>query len=118
MVPVGATIVEVAAKAAAGGALVLAFAALAQTLSPKRFAGILSAAPSVALAGLIVTLLASGVADADSSLRGMAVGAVGFVFYCLAAVPLCARLGTWRGSALALLAWGGVATAGYVLVLT
>jgi hypothetical protein len=41
------------------------------------------------LAGLIVTLLASGVADADSSLRGMAVGAAGFVVYSPAAVPLC-----------------------------
>jgi hypothetical protein len=115
--PVGATIVEVAVKAAAGGAFVLVFAALAQVLSPKRFAGILSAAPSVALAGLIVTVLATGVADGVSSLRGMAVGAAGFVVYCLAAVPLCARRGTWRGSALALFVWGAVAVAGYLLVL-
>ena len=36
-------------------ALVLgAFAALSKSLKPKRFAGILAAAPSVAVAGLVV----------------------------------------------------------------
>lgn len=113
----GSTIVEVAVKAAAGGALVLTFAALAQMLSPKRLAGVLSAAPSVALAGLTVTLMFSGVTDATASLRGMAVGAAGFVVYCLLAVPLCRAMGTWQGSATALAAWAAVAAVGYALVL-
>jgi hypothetical protein len=34
----------------AGGALVVAFALLSETLKPKRFAGLFSAAPAVALA--------------------------------------------------------------------
>jgi hypothetical protein len=66
----GSSVAEVALKAVGGGVFVLLFAALAQTLSPKRFAGILSAAPSVALAGLLVTLAFSGVPDATASLRG------------------------------------------------
>jgi uncharacterized membrane protein (GlpM family) len=114
---VGSSIAEVALKAAGGGAFVLLFAALAQTLSPKRFAGILSAAPSVALAGLLVTLLSTGVADAAASLRGMAIGAAAFVGYCLATVPLCHRLGIWRGSSTALGVWVVVAAVGYVAVL-
>jgi hypothetical protein len=40
----GAKVAEVALKALAGGLFVLAFAALAQTLTPKRFAGVFSAA--------------------------------------------------------------------------
>jgi hypothetical protein len=39
-------------KGVAGGSLVVAFALLSEGLSPKRFAGLFSAAPAVALAGL------------------------------------------------------------------
>jgi uncharacterized membrane protein YeiB len=78
----------VALKALAGGLLVLAFAALAQILMPKRFAGILSAAPSVALGSLLVTALFKTPQDIALSGRGMAVGAVAFTAYCLLAVPL------------------------------
>jgi Protein of unknown function (DUF3147) len=115
--PVGSSVAEVALKAAGGGVFVLLFAALAQTLSPKRFAGILAAAPSVAIAGLLVTVQFSDVTDAVASLRGMAVGAASFVAYCLVVVPLCRRLGTWRGSAAALTVWGAVAAAGYLAAL-
>ena len=41
-----------AIKGLVGGTLVLAFALLSQSLDPKRFAGLFSAAPAVALAGL------------------------------------------------------------------
>src|SRR5437764_732532 len=41
---------ELALKSVCGGALVLLFCAFAQTLSPKRFAGVFAAAPTVALA--------------------------------------------------------------------
>ncbi|GAA4606274.1 putative membrane protein (GlpM family) [Actinoplanes octamycinicus] len=113
----GRTVLEIVLKALAGGVLVLAFAALAQVLKPKRFAGIFAAAPSVALAGLIVTVLFSGDRDLPAAGAGMAVGAVGFVVYCLAAVPLIRRFGAWKGSGAALLAWGAVAAAGYAAVL-
>ena|SRR5689334_19620105 len=108
---------EVALKALAGGLFVLAFAALAQMLSPKRFAGVFSAAPSVALGSLLVTAVFSGLADVAQAARGMAVGAVAFTVYCLTAAPLLGRLGAWRGSLAALGVWGAVAGAGYLLVL-
>jgi hypothetical protein len=113
----GRTVLEVLVKAAAGGLLVLAFAALAQMLKPKRFAGIFAAAPSVALAGLIVTVLFTGDRDLPAAGAGMAVGGVAFVLYCLAAVPLVRRFGAWKGSAGALVVWAAVAAAGYAAVL-
>jgi hypothetical protein len=111
-------IVEVALKALAGGLFVLAFAALAQTISPKRFAGVFSAAPSVALGSLLVTLVFSGPGDVARSARGMAVGAVAFTAYCLVTVPLIRRWGAWRGSAAALAGWAAVAGLGYLVVLS
>jgi hypothetical protein len=41
----------------------LAFAALSETLKPRRLAGILAAAPSVAIAGLAIGAAAKGPAD-------------------------------------------------------
>jgi hypothetical protein len=94
----GVKVAEVALKALAGGLFVLAFAALSQVLAPKRFAGVFSAAPSVALGSLLVTVAFSGIGDVATSARGMQVGAVAFTVYCLAAVPLLKRWGAWRGS--------------------
>ncbi len=113
----GGKVIEIALKALAGGVFVLAFAALAQVLSPKRFAGVFSAAPSVALAGLLVTAAFSGVPDVARSAPGMAVGAVAFAAYCALAVPLLRRWGTWRGTGGALVAWAVTAALGYLLVL-
>ncbi|WP_432927830.1 hypothetical protein ACQPZZ_00350 [Microbispora sp. CA-135349] len=108
-------IVEVVLKALAGGVFVLAFAALAEMLTPKRLAGVFCAAPSVALASLIVTACIAGVPDVLASARGMQIGAVGFALYCLIAVPLLRRWGTWWGALAALTVWGAVVAVGYAL---
>jgi hypothetical protein len=110
------TVAEITIKAVAGGLLVLVFAALAQTLSPKRFAGILSAAPSVALAGLSVTALSSDRDDVAASLPAMGIGAVAFVAYCAVVVPVTRRFGVWRGSLIALALWGALAGIGFAAV--
>ena len=47
-------------KAVNGGLFVVLFALIAEMLKPKRFAGLFSAAPSVALANLIVVIVAKG----------------------------------------------------------
>jgi hypothetical protein len=114
----GSKVAELALKAVAGGLLVLAFAALAQMIAPKRFAGILSAAPSVALGSLLVTFAVKGAGDVALSAGGMQVGAVAFTGYCLAAVPLVKAWGAWRGSAAALGVWAAIAAVGYGLVLS
>ncbi|MEU4215617.1 hypothetical protein [Actinoplanes sp. NPDC026623] len=114
----GETVAEVALKALAGGLLVLTFAALSKGLRPERFAGVFSAAPSVALGSLAVTLLFAGTGDLAAIGSGMAVGAAGFVGYCLATPPLVRRLGAWKGSAAALLVWTAVSAAGYWTLLS
>lgn len=96
---------EVAAKTLLGGCLVVVFALLAQTLSPKRFAGVFAAAPSVALASLAMTCAFDGSADARRACSGMAAGALGFVAYAMVAPAAMRRLGTLRGSVTSLAGW-------------
>lgn len=98
-------LLAVGAKALLGGVLVVLFAVGAETLSPKRFAGVFAGAPSVALASLSVTLATKGSAEAAVACAGMAAGAVGFAAYCACSPALMRRLGTLRGSAAALVAW-------------
>lgn len=100
-----------AIKAVAGGALVLAFALISETLAPKRFAGLFSAAPAVAIAGLIITLLDKGAHDAHQSSVGMLAGTAGLVVYAAAVVPLLRRTPASRAAAMAISAWLLVAAA-------
>jgi hypothetical protein len=65
-------------KAANGGLFVVAFAVVSEVLKPKHFAGLFSAAPSVALANLAVIVAVKGHGDAIASTRGMLIGAVAF----------------------------------------
>jgi uncharacterized membrane protein (GlpM family) len=104
-------LIEIVLKTVLGGALVLVFALIAETLSPKRFAGILSAAPSVALASLLMTVTFKGPLDARRACAGMVAGAVGFVAYCALAPSTLRRFGTLRGAALALVGWVVVSAA-------
>ncbi len=92
-------------KGLAGGSLVLAFAVLSETLSPKRFAGLFSAAPAVAIAGLAIASLDKGSHDAHEAAVGMIAGAVGMVAYAAAAVPLLRRMRASRAAVAALGAW-------------
>lgn len=112
----GSDIVEVCVKALLGGVLVMVFALFAETLSPKRFAGVFAAAPTVALASLLVTTIASGPADAKRASVGMIAGGVGFVVYALAAPELMRKLGPLRGASAALLGWGAATAAALPLL--
>jgi uncharacterized membrane protein (GlpM family) len=108
--------VEVGGKGVLGGTLVVLFAVLAQTLSPKRFAGVFAAAPSVALASLFITTLHKGPDDARRACVGMIAGAIGFVVYALLAPAAMRRFGSLRGSSAALLGWAAVTAAALPLV--
>jgi hypothetical protein len=92
-------------RVVAGGVFVVLFAMLSDALKPKMFAGLFSAAPSVATASLLVTGLAMGAARDQKYATGMIVGAVGLVCYSLAAAILVKHLGGSAGSALAWVAW-------------
>ena len=65
-------------KAVNGGLFVVLFALLAEALEPKRFAGVFSAAPSVALANLIVVIVSKGHGEGIANTRGMAIGGLAF----------------------------------------
>jgi hypothetical protein len=64
-----------------GGLVVSSFAALADVLKPKSFAGLFGAAPSVALATLSLTILTQGKPYAAIEARSMIVGALSFCVY-------------------------------------
>jgi uncharacterized membrane protein (GlpM family) len=97
--------VILAIKGLAGGTLVVVFALLSQGLQPKRFAGLFSAAPAVALAGLTVTLLDKGAHDAHQSAAGMIAGGVGMALYAAAVIPLLRRARPALGSMAAIGIW-------------
>lgn len=111
-------VVILAVKGLAGGTLVLAFALLSQGLEPKRFAGLLSAAPAVALAGLTVALLDKGAHDAHQAATGMIAGGVGMAVYAAAMIPLLRRARASVASLSALGVWTVVAAAVAVPLLT
>jgi uncharacterized membrane protein (GlpM family) len=101
--------VTILIRAAAGGLLVVAFAVLSEVVKPKRFAGLFSAAPAVAIAGLVVTLSTKGSPDGKDAALGMLAGAGGMVAYSAAAVALLRRQGPHVASAAAMLVWFAVA---------
>jgi uncharacterized membrane protein (GlpM family) len=103
-----------ALKGLAGGSLVTAFALLSEGFAPKRFAGLFSAAPAVAIASLVIVLLDKGAHDAHQNTVGMLAGAAGMSVYAAAAVPLLSRMTAGRAALAALAAW--FVTAGVVAV--
>jgi len=81
----------IAFKALNGGLFVVAFSLVGAAATPQRFAGLFSAAPSIALANLLITAVASGSADARHNSQGMIVGATALVVATLAGLVLMRR---------------------------
>lgn len=104
-------------RALIAGVFVVAFSVLGEVLRPKRFAGLFGAAPSVALANLIVVVAALGTAEAAADAHAMIVGAVGFVAFCLAERFLLRRFSALVASVLCSLLWFAVAGLLYVAAL-
>ena len=105
-------------KALNGGLFVVVFAAAAEVLKPRRFAGLLSAAPSVALANLIVIIVAKGQPAGLENSRGMLVGAIAFTVAAVCGVVLVRHLGALRGAVGICLAWLLMAVSGYLAFLS
>ena len=100
-------------KALNGGLFVVAFALVGEMLQPKRFAGLFSAAPSVALANLIVVIASKGPGVGSANARGMLVGAAAFAVSAAGGVLLVRRYRAKLGAALVAVTWLGLAGAGY-----
>lgn len=77
-----------------GGIVVSFFAVFADALKPKSFAGLLGAAPSVALATLSLTVWKKGPAYAATEAQSMILGAAAFFIYA-AVVSSILRGGRW-----------------------
>lgn len=110
-------IVPIGIKALAGGVFVVAFSLIGEMAAPKRFAGLFSAAPSIALSSLLVVVLVKGSAEAQRASTGMIVGAIAFVLACGVGVTLIRRFRALRGSLLMCGAWLLLAEAGYLVAL-
>lgn len=74
-----------------GGMVVSAFAVLGDILRPKSFAGLFGAAPSVALATLVLTISKNGKAYAAKETHSMMAGAIAFCIYASCASRLMMR---------------------------
>lgn len=82
---------ELLLRFAIGGIVVSAFALLGDLLKPKGFAGLFGAAPSVALATLVLTVSKQGKEYASIEARSMLIGAIGFLVYALVVSRLLIR---------------------------
>jgi hypothetical protein len=100
-------------KSLAGGILVAAFAALGERVRPQGLAGLLAAAPAVALASLAVTAAIDGAHQVGVAATGMTVGAAALAIASLLAVDTVRRFGALRGSVVSVAAWLAVAAALY-----
>lgn len=94
-----------------GGVAVSMFAALGDTLQPKSFAGLFGAAPSIALATLLITLSQQGASFAAVEGRSMIVGAFALAAYSWAVCVLLKKfmMSSWAATMLAFVVWFTVA---------
>jgi hypothetical protein len=98
-------ILEYVARFIAGGLLVCVFALISQICMPKQFAGIFSAAPSVLLAGLVITIFTQGASHAVLTAQGAIFGALGMIVYCFIATPAIQKHKALTGSIVSLAGW-------------
>jgi uncharacterized membrane protein (GlpM family) len=111
------TFVQLVLKGLAGGVFVVVFALLGSVVKPKRFAGLFSAAPSVAIASLLITVYAMGSAEGTQDARSMIVGAVALIIAALLGLPLLTHLSALRSASCIAGFWFAAAATGYVVVI-
>jgi hypothetical protein len=94
-----------------GGLFVSTFAVLGTILRPKSFAGLFGAAPSIALATLLLTIHYQGVTFAAVEARSMIFGAIAFFVYACVVRYSIMRFGLPASivAAVGILVWLGVA---------
>jgi uncharacterized membrane protein (GlpM family) len=109
-------LVYIGLKALAGGLLVVAFSLLAEAVQPKRFAGVFSAAPAIALASLLLTAYLKGTSMALAQTSGMLLGSAAMVVYCAFSLFAVDRFRALLGSIGAWAAWFVVAGGLYLVL--
>jgi hypothetical protein len=104
-------VTEYVARFVIGGIAVSCFAMLGDLLRPKSFAGLFSAAPSVALATLCIAIYQHGAAYAAVQGRWMIAGAIALAVYSIIVCHLLVRtrMGALSATLLSLTVWLSVA---------
>ena len=110
------TISAMLLKTLVGGLAVVGFSLIGTAGHPKRFAGLFSAAPSVAVASLAITAALKGADATVPYAQGMLIGSAGMLAYCLVSLYLIQRLHALVGSIVAWLAWLLVAGGLYLVL--
>ncbi len=90
-----------------GGIFVSLFSVLGDSFKPKSFAGLFAAAPSIALAGLILIWLEDGRSAVAISSYWMAFGSIALILYGASCSVLVrkTRLKTWLIAGLLWIEW-------------
>jgi hypothetical protein len=109
--------VQLILKGLAGGIFVVAFALVGSIVNPTRLAGLFSAAPSVAIASLLITTYSVGTNEARQDARSMILGAVALIVAAVLGLPLLGRISAFRTATCIAGFWIVVAGIGYVAVL-
>jgi hypothetical protein len=110
---------ELLARFFVGGTLVAVFSVMGDIFTPKSFAGLFGAAPSVALATMLLTLHKHGAAYVAVEARSMVAGALAFMGYA-SAVSLILhrrRANPTAVAAAALVLWAALAAAAWAVFL-
>jgi hypothetical protein len=104
-------VTEILIRFVVGGVVVSVFAVLGDLVKPTSFAGIFGAAPSVALATIVLTVVSDGRAYMSIEARSMILGAVAFFIYARVVMRIL-RTGKWAAlpvTGAALLLWATAA---------
>jgi Protein of unknown function (DUF3147) len=97
----------------AGGIAVSVFAAFGDAVRPKRFAGLFGAAPSIALATILITLSQKGAPFVAVEGRSMIAGAFALAAYSWTVCVVLKRfmISSWAATTAAFIVWFAVAFA-------
>lgn len=108
--------IELGVRFLLGGAVVSSFSLIGEVVSPKSFAGIFGAAPSVALASVALTVHQHGAVYGAVEVRSMLLGSIAFLAYVAAVKWLLVRrrMSALAASLLSMPVWFGV---GFLLLL-
>src|ERR1700727_2587963 len=102
---------EIVFRFLVGGLVVSTFAALADLLKPKSFAGLFGAAPAIALATLLMTVMKDGREHAAIEGKAMILGGISFFLYAwvVSRWLIRKRIAVLTAAAAALVLWFGCA---------
>lgn len=111
--------IDLLARFVLGGVIVSMFAATGDLFKPKSFAGLFGAAPSVALATLVLTVAKHGHEYAATEARSMIIGAAAFLVYAQLAAWSMMRhsMSAMKTTLLLLPAWLVIAVGGWWVIL-